>query len=95
MIVGKTGTGKTTFLNAMVNYYEGVRMEHDFRYVLTANVTKETNLGKSDTSEVSVYNIYNPKTNKRPLRIIDTPGLGDTRGLEMDKEIPKKIKSVL
>ena len=81
MIVGKTGTGKTTFLNAMVNYYEGVKMEHDFRYVLTANVTKETNLGKSDTSEVSVYNIYNPKTNKRPLRIIDTPGLGDTGGI--------------
>ena len=56
-------------------------MEHDFRYVLTSNVTKDINLGRSDTSEVTVYNIYNPKINKRPLRIIDTPGLGDTGGI--------------
>ena len=94
MIVGKTGAGKTTFLNALVNYYEGVRMEHDFRYVLTRN-SKEKNIGKSDTSEVTVYNIYNPEIHKRPLRIIDTPGFGDTQGIEVDKELPKKIKTVL
>lgn len=59
MIVGKTGTGKTTFLNAIVNHYEGIQKDHDFRYVLT-NIPKDKNLGKSDTLEATIYNIYNP-----------------------------------
>lgn len=34
LVVGETGAGKTTMLNAMLNYCEEVGFEDDFRYEL-------------------------------------------------------------
>ena len=45
----------------------------------------------SQTTEVKYYNIRSIG-NYKPVKIIDTPGYGDTRGIERDKEITDQIK---
>ena len=43
--------------------------------------------GKSLTSVVNVYNIRPNSSDIPNIRIVDTPGLGDTRGLDFYPEI--------
>ena len=45
----------------------------------------------SQKTEVKYYNIRSIG-NYPPVKIIDTPGYGDTRGIERDKEITDQIK---
>ena len=89
MVVGQTGSGKTTLLNGFINYYMGINYNDDFRYILIKE-DERINQGHSQTSEVNIYNIisYN---NHPPIKIIDTPGFGDTRGLKYDNLITEKI----
>ena len=44
------------------------------------------------TSEVNIYNICPILENVPNIRIIDTPGFGDTRGLNYDSKIFNMIK---
>lgn len=90
MIVGQTGCGKTTLLNSLVNYLTGIRFEDKFRYKIINEGTNQ-NQAQSQTSEVNIYYIHSHNGNP-PIKIIDTPGFGDTRGIEMDKLITKKIE---
>ncbi|XP_058873352.1 uncharacterized protein LOC117404269 [Acipenser ruthenus] len=94
MVLGATGSGKTTLINGMINYILGVEWEDDFRFKL---IDEETNRSQahSQTSEVTAYQIYHKKGFKVPhsLTIIDTPGFGDAKGIEQDKLITEKIKN--
>jgi len=45
------------------------------------------------TPDVTMYHIE-PTPRSPPLIIVDTPGFGDTRGVEQDKIIAKKIKEL-
>ncbi|KAL2098619.1 hypothetical protein ACEWY4_005099 [Coilia grayii] len=95
MLVGATGSGKTTLINGMVNYILGVEWEDNWRLKL---IDEETNKSQahSQTSEVTAYQIH--PTDEFPdevpysLTIIDTPGFGDTRGIKQDKEITERIR---
>lgn len=40
MVIGATGSGKTTVLDAMVNYLEDVPFEANFRYKLIDELSK-------------------------------------------------------
>ena len=89
MVVGETGNGKTTLLNSLINYILGVKFEDKFRYkIIVENLSSQS---MSQTDEVSIYYIASHK-NYPPLKIIDTPGFGDTRGLTRDEIITKLIK---
>ena len=92
MIVGATGAGKSTLINAMVNYMFGVAWTDDFRYKLIED-TKKTE-AKSQTNWVSAYTIHHQPWFKVPytLTIIDTPGFGDTGGIRKDEEITEQIR---
>ncbi len=89
MVVGQTGSGKTTLLNGFINYYMGINFNDDFRYMLIKE-EERVDESHSQTSDVNIYNIssYN---NHPPIKIIDTPGFGDTRGLKYDNLITEKI----
>ena len=91
IMVGETGSGKTTMLNCLTNYLMGVKLSDRFRYFLVDEPERIDN-SHSQTSNVNIYYIRS-KTNYIPnLRIIDTPGYGDTRGIEYDKKITNMIK---
>ena len=90
IVVGQTGSGKTTLLNAFLNYLLGVKYEYNFRFKLI-HENFGISLADSQTRDVTLYNIR-PLDEKLPLiTVIDTPGFGDTGGLEKDKLISEKI----
>ncbi|GLD74577.1 uncharacterized protein AKAME5_002590800 [Lates japonicus] len=93
MVVGATGSGKTTLINGMINYILGVDWEDNWRFKLINEETNKTQ-ACSQTSEVTAYQIYHTDGFQVPysLTIIDTPGFGDTRGIKQDKEITEKIR---
>ena len=94
MILGATGSGKTTLINSMINYVFGIEYGDEFRFTL---VTEEGdgrgNQAYSQTSSITAYTIHHQKGFKVPytLTVIDTPGFGDTGGLQRDAEITKQI----
>ncbi|KAK4010016.1 hypothetical protein OUZ56_019163 [Daphnia magna] len=90
--MGATGSGKTTMINAMINYVLGVRWEDPFRFILVEE--KETSQAFSQTREVTAYDIHYRNGFRVPysLTIVDTPGFGDTEGIERDQEITSAVK---
>lgn len=88
MVIGPTGSGKTTLLNSYINYLMGINYSDNFRYKII-NEVKNLNDAHSQTSEVTNYNIK--AKNNKIYQIIDTPGFGDTKGIERDEEITNKI----
>ena len=100
MVVGATGSGKTTTVNAMINHVLGVQWKDDFRlkmiHELSSNQGAGTigNQAHSQTQFVSCYTLPYMEGFKIPytLTIVDTPGFGDTRGIERDKVITEQIR---
>ncbi|KAI4895671.1 hypothetical protein NFI96_003861, partial [Prochilodus magdalenae] len=88
LMVGETGTGKTTLINTMVNYFLGVKFEDKVWFEITEEEKRAQT--ESQTSEVTVYEIISEENNMS-LTIIDTPGYGDTRGMDKDMDIARNL----
>uniref|UniRef100_A0A9J8BWC0 AIG1-type G domain-containing protein n=1 Tax=Cyprinus carpio carpio TaxID=630221 RepID=A0A9J8BWC0_CYPCA len=89
LMVGQTGTGKTTIINTMVNYLLGVKFEdQEFYYITEENEDKDQS--QSQTSEITVYEVF-VEENPTSLTIIDTPGYADTEGYEKDRELSESL----
>ncbi|TFK05539.1 protocadherin Fat 3 [Platysternon megacephalum] len=93
MVLGATGSGKTTLISGMINYVLGVQWEDEFRFKLIHETAKRSQ-AESQTSEVTAYEVNYKEGFKVPysLIIIDTPGFGNTRGIEQDKEVTRQIR---
>ncbi|GAB1221139.1 hypothetical protein ENUP19_0065G0015 [Entamoeba nuttalli] len=93
LVVGETGSGKTTLLNSFVNALYGIKITDDFRYIIIneGDLKQHKDQSKSQTSQVTIYNIKRTKRTP-PIKIIDTPGFGDTRGIAYDIKITEQIK---
>lgn len=99
MVIGETGTGKSTFINTTVNFFRGGSIErggHDLKIAIPTKFFKATEQegrkateldvkqGRvSQTQECTPY-LFNYKG--RSVTVIDSPGLNDTRGLEQDEK---------
>ena len=93
MIMGGTGTGKSTLINAMVNHIQGVKWEDNFRFKLIIDGLASPQT-KSITQSITAYTIHLMAGACLPytLTVIDTPGFEDTEGLERDKETVRQLK---
>lgn len=95
MVVGATGAGKSTLINGMVNYLLGVSWDDDFRFKLISD-EGALSQAQSQTKDITAYTFHKHKDSPLPytLTVIDTPGFGDTEGLDKDKRIVKQVKEL-
>lgn len=133
LILGRTGVGKSTWINAFTNYLmfptldDALDENQKLRWVIpfafktyTANTNGEfeyvkvkvgfseqangsegqkvgvdENDGTTGISATQKTAVHRVKIGSRLIRLIDTPGIGDTRGASQDKENMADILSVL
>lgn len=93
MVVGATGAGKSTLINAIANYLFKVDWNDDFRFKIIPDEGSGSE-AHSKTQCITAYTIYKQEDSPFPhtLTIVDTPGFGDTTGLERDKQIVAQIR---
>uniref|UniRef100_A0A8C4ZW90 AIG1-type G domain-containing protein n=1 Tax=Gadus morhua TaxID=8049 RepID=A0A8C4ZW90_GADMO len=96
MVLGATGAGKSTMVNRMINYILGVTWDDTFRFKLVDEGTAKSQ-ANSQTSEITVYKLNHREGFKidYSLTIVDTPGFGDTRGIERDRLIMSQLEKLL
>ncbi len=103
LVIGETGSGKSTFINTLTNYFRGgsldnlcvaiptqfLRSTEEFRH-------DENDLGNVTSSKTDSCNIYRfkKKATLTEFVFIDTPGLSDTRGVKQDDANLEKIMTV-
>ena len=98
--MGATGAGKSTLLDGFFNFLLGVKWEDPYRFKLVSLKPEEKERLKKDetashTEWITAYTIpYRGGASILPydLNIIDTPGFGDTRGIEQDQRIFAQMK---
>ncbi|XP_055486165.1 uncharacterized protein LOC129693345 [Leucoraja erinacea] len=93
MVLGATGSGKTTLINGMINYILGVEWRDNIRYKLIQEETGKSQ-AESQTSSITAYHLHHQVgfNIDCSLTIIDTPGFGDIRGISRDRQITEQIR---
>ena len=94
VFIGETGSGKTSLFNLFCNFNlicelgldEGWDKLHNF-HDLDLERAQERPM-ESKTSDAKCYKV---RFDELEVTIIDTPGFGDSRGIEEDKKNVKKI----
>jgi predicted GTPase len=121
--LGETGVGKSTFINAFVNYLTFETLEESMKaeklnWVIPCSFStqimdrsnpdsaiqqievkvgsrddeRDGSKGASATQQTTVYPVT---IGSSTIRLIDTPGIGDTRGIDFDRKNMADILSTL
>ncbi|XP_033971404.1 uncharacterized protein LOC117470687 [Trematomus bernacchii] len=91
LLVGETETGKSSLINALVNYALGVKFEDNVCFQIVEEEKKSQS--ETQTSDVIVYEVFGHEDRTLPfsLTIIDTPGFGHTKGIEQDVLVSERL----
>uniref|UniRef100_A0A8C7CVN7 G domain-containing protein n=1 Tax=Oncorhynchus kisutch TaxID=8019 RepID=A0A8C7CVN7_ONCKI len=96
LILGEVGAGKTTLVNAMVNFAIRVKWEDNARFQITECFKDRETCWAHDprTNAVTAYEIFGWEDAELPfsLTIIDTPGIEDRDGL---RPLIEKLRMLL
>lgn len=100
LLFGETGSGKSTLINYLTNYFLGgslrkMKIAIDTPYLKATERWKsiEKNLKDKTKSKTSECTVYDFTKDGLHYNFIDTPGLGDTAGTEEDDRHIDKIMS--
>ena len=95
LLVGETGSGKTTWINAFINYLYCVNKDDPFRLKIVDEDNEDAQT-ESKTQCITIYRIQHQKGMALDYNItlIDTPGFGDTRGMTRDRQITSDIHAL-
>ncbi|XP_076061676.1 uncharacterized protein LOC143037413 isoform X2 [Oratosquilla oratoria] len=96
LLVGASGVGKTTCINAMVNYIFGVNFSDPFRFMVVDNKDdSKKSEAESQTGQITAY-VFNHLPGM-PFEynyiLIDTPGFHDTHVKQQDQELVGHLKT--
>ncbi|ROT36390.1 hypothetical protein SODALDRAFT_282232, partial [Sodiomyces alkalinus F11] len=121
LILGETGVGKSTFINAFINYLlfdslDEAIADEEFSYLIPCSfsmqcvdpddedagfIQKDIKVGGDEDhnekdgsdgqSATQGSKVYRTAIGNQVLRLIDTPGIGDTRGVEQDQKNMENI----
>jgi GTPase SAR1 family protein len=108
LLIGETGVGKTTFINAFVNYIIYDTLDAALRGQMQVLIPSVFSVADSETHNSTTITVGTRDKNElceengqsqtqgcksylfsigdRYLRFIDTPGVGDCRGVEQDND---------
>ena len=85
LVVGLIGSGKTRFINCLINYHMGINLSDTFRYFMVDEINSKEQ-GISNTENINEYHI-DSNGDKPRIIIIDTPGIVDSKGNDNDRII--------
>jgi energy-coupling factor transporter ATP-binding protein EcfA2 len=88
LLVGETGVGKTSFLSLLANLFGG-RGPCEFELFHDPSNESKLPSSQSQTNGALMYQLIAADGTR--FRILDTPGLADTRGLDRDEEHKSSI----
>ncbi|PBK60457.1 hypothetical protein ARMSODRAFT_944889 [Armillaria solidipes] len=91
LLVGETGVGKTSFLSLIANVLAGKRLDDYEEFYDPDNEAGGTQK-HSQTNSARVYTLTS--VNGVTVRILDSPGLADTRDIQQD-ELHKSIAEAI
>ncbi|CAG8615817.1 6830_t:CDS:2, partial [Scutellospora calospora] len=104
LLLGGTGTGKSTIINTMTNYFLGGTLDEpkiviptkyfkvtEKEFLNKDSETKIDDVTKSQTTKCHTYNFNHPDHSAYKFILIDTPGLSDTNGVKQDDKNIQEI----
>ena len=101
LLIGETGSGKTSFLNLLCNSKLFEELGTNIDATKLDQIRHYNDLKIEDStacameSKTSDAKFYKTEVCRMRMTVIDTPGFGDSRGLEQDKKNVKKIIDAL
>ncbi|KXJ81922.1 hypothetical protein RP20_CCG016928 [Aedes albopictus] len=91
ILLGETGSGKSTLINYLTNYFHNSTLENlkiaipTKHYKATEGLNHhEDNVQDSSNSQTRACTVYNFRKEDTICSFIDTPGLSDTKGVTQD-----------
>ncbi|VDK43951.1 unnamed protein product [Anisakis simplex] len=90
VLIGPAGTGKSTLIDCMCNYFYGAELKSNVRYKIADEIFDQTTPKKT----IIKYVFNETRMPYRPV-VIDTPGIGSESGVQTDAEISAMLKGFL
>ncbi|KAJ3736722.1 hypothetical protein DFJ43DRAFT_1050410 [Lentinula guzmanii] len=89
ILIGETGVGKTAFVNLLANVCAGTQLEEFEDKIKQDNELNDQKAPGSQTIKPQFYSIV--CANGQIVNVLDTPGLADERGIDVDNEHKQAI----